>query len=132
VVAEIQWPGDSKRALALAAALASWTALLCALRFGVLEVSPDADPCLADATALACRWRAMLGTTIHFEVFGIIALSCSVLGWLLPASTRRRCATATLFLAATALVLYNVRYGAPAAVLALLACVRDPSRGSAA
>lgn len=122
---------ERQRLLALAAALAVWTALLYALRFGLLEVAPDADPCLADASALDCRWRATLGLAIHFQVFGWAALGCSLLAWALPPAKRQRLATVALFLALIALVLYNVRYGAPAAVLALLACVPGPSRSTA-
>lgn len=119
---------ERRRVLVLAVAIATWAAMLCALRFGLLEVPPEADPCLADSDGLACRWRAALGLAIHFQVFGWLALGASLLVWLLPAARRGSLATATLFLAVMALVLYNVRYGAPAAVLALLACVTPPSR----
>lgn len=122
---------ERQRLLVLAAALATWTALLYALRFGLLEVAPDADPCLADANALACRWRATLGLAIHFQIFGWTALGCSLLAWAVSPVRRQRLATVALFLALIALVLYNVRYGAPAAVLALLACVPGPSRPAA-
>ena len=118
--------------LVLAGLIGAWAGVLCALRFGLLEIPPEADPCLADPSALACRWRAMLGLAIHFQVFGWLALAASLLAWLLPARRRRMLGTATLFLAVLALVLYNVRYGAPAAVLALLACVPEPSRADGA
>jgi hypothetical protein len=58
---------------------------------------------------------------IHFQAFGITALALAAVAWLLPAPRRRRLAAVALLAALPALVLYNVRFGAPATVLALLA-----------
>ena len=51
----------------------------------------------------------------------ITALVLAALAWLVPVPRRRPLASAALLVALPALVFYNVRFGAPAAVLALLA-----------
>jgi hypothetical protein len=111
--------------LLLAASL--WLLLLYAFRFGVMEVEPAMDPCLAIPPGPLCSARASLGAGIHFQVFGLAALALALLAWLPVDRLRRGLAATALFVALAALVLYNVRYGAPAAVLALLALVESPS-----
>ena len=105
----------------------AWAALLYAIRFGMLEIPPETDPCLADALGASCRWRTALGLAIHWQVFGWLALGSALGVWLLPTRLRHTGAAVVGFLAVLALVLYNVRYGAPAAVLALLAGVSSPT-----
>lgn len=107
--------------VALAAACAAWLALLYALRFGFMEIEAEADPCLSDPLGGLCRVRAMLGLSIHLQLFGTAALVLALLANLRLGRWRRAVAIAGLFAALLALVLYNVRYGAPAAVIALLA-----------
>jgi hypothetical protein len=87
-----------------------WLAVLYGIRLGLMESAPEADPCLA------AFWLAS-----HFQVFGITALVLAALAWLVPVPRRRPLASAALLVALPALVFYNVRFGAPAAVLALLA-----------
>jgi len=105
----------------LAAACAAWLALLYAFRFGFMEIEAEADPCLSDPLGSLCRARAALGMSIHLQWFGSAALVLALLAHLRLGRARRAVATAALFAALLALVLYNVRYGAPAAVIALLA-----------
>lgn len=109
----------TRPALLLATACA-WLVLLYGLRFGLMEVEPAADPCLDSPAGLPCRLRSALGLAIHFEVFGMVALATTGLAWLAPVPWRRGFAAAGLLLGLVALVLYNVRFGAPAVVLALL------------
>ena len=106
---------------ALAAAACLWLAVLYGIRFGLMEIEPAADPCLGAPDGLLCRGRAALGLMIHFQAFGLAALAVAALSWLAPAPRRRWLATIALLVALPALVLYNVRFGAPATVLALLA-----------
>ena len=105
----------------LAAACAAWLALLYAFRFGFMEIEAEADPCLNDPLGSLCRVRAVLGMSIHLQWFGAAALVLALLAHLRLGRARRAVATAALFAALLALVLYNVRYGAPAAVIALIA-----------
>jgi hypothetical protein len=99
----------------------AWLAVLYAIRFGLMEIEPAADPCLAAPGGLLCQGRAALGFAIHFQAFGITALALAVPAFIGRGRWRNRLASAALFVAVAALVLYNLRYGAPAAVLALLA-----------
>jgi hypothetical protein len=112
---------NTRTTLLLPAAIVLWLAVLYGIRFGLMEVEPAADPCLGAPDGLLCRGRAALGLTIHFQAFGITALAMAALAWLVPAPRRSWLATAALLVALPALVLYNVRFGAPAAVVALLA-----------
>ena len=107
--------------VALAAACAAWLVLLYAFRFGFMEIEAEADPCLSDPLGGLCRVRAMLGLSIHLQLFGTAALVLALLANLRLGRWRRIVAIAGLFAALLALVLYNVRYGAPAAVIALIA-----------
>ena len=107
--------------VALAAACAAWLVLLYAFRFGFMEIEAEADPCLSDPLGGLCRVRAMLGLCIHLQLFGTAALVLALLANLRLGGVRRAVAIAGLFAALLALVLYNVRYGAPAVVIALIA-----------
>ncbi len=98
-----------------------WLAVLYGIRLGLMESAPEADPCLAAPGGLLCRGRAAFWLASHFQVFGITALVLAALAWLVPVPRRRPLASAALLVALPALVFYNVRFGAPAAVLALLA-----------
>ena len=111
----------SVAALRLVLAVAAWLGLLATLRFGFMEIEAKNDPCLLDATGLACRARALLGLAIHLQILGTAALAAALAAQLPLAGLRRPLAYLALFAALLALVLYNVRYGAPAAVLAMLA-----------
>jgi hypothetical protein len=114
-------PTSTRTTLLLPAAIGLWLAALYAIRFGLLEIGPEADPCLGAPAGLLCRGRAALGLAIHFQAFGVAALALAALAWLVPTQRRRMLATLALLVALPALVLYNVRFGAPATVLALLA-----------
>ena len=103
--------------------LIGWLLALYALRYGYFEISPEEDPCLRDAQSNACAVRAALGTTIHWQVFGLGSLCIATAALLLRGTPRRWLATAGLFVAAAALVLYNSRYGAPGAALSVVAWV---------
>ncbi len=107
--------------------LIGWFVALYALRYGYFEISPEADPCLTDARSTACSVRATLGTTIHWQVFGLGSLIAACTALLLRGSPRRWLATTGLFVAAAALVLYNSRYGAPGAALSVVALVGSAS-----
>ena len=107
--------------VALAAACAAWLVLLYAFRFGFMEIEAEADPCLSDPLGGLCRVRAMLGLCIHLQLFGTAALVLALLANLRLGRVRRAVAIAALFVALLALVLYNVHYGAPAVVIALIA-----------
>ena len=123
---------SSIAALRLVLAVAAWLGALAALRFGFMEIEAKDDPCLLDATALACRARAMLGFAIHLQIFGTAALATALAAQLPFTRLRRPLAYLALFSALLALVLYNVRFGALAAVLAMLAladtgALREPA-----
>ncbi len=105
----------------LALATAIWLALLYALRFGWIEISAEADPCLRDAQSAACRLRAGFGLLVHLQIFGTVAIVSALAAHLRLGRWRYPCALVALWLALLALVLYNVSWGAPAAVIALLA-----------
>jgi hypothetical protein len=109
------------RTLLLLLATSAWLAVLYGIRFGLLESTPEADPCLAAPAGLPCRGRALFWLASYREVFGITALALAALVWVLPARWRLPLAIAALFVALSALVFYNARFGAPAAVLGLLA-----------
>jgi hypothetical protein len=112
---------DPRDLLRLAGVIILFLITLYAIRFGLMEVEPEADPCLAAPAGLMCRGRSALGLAIHFQAFGIAALLLAALAWLVPTPRRPWAASAALLVALPALVLYNVRFGAPATVLALLA-----------
>ena len=114
-------PRSTRTRLLLPAAIALWLGVLYGVRFGLMEIEPATDPCLGDPDGLPCRGRAALGLAIHFQAFGIAALVIAALAWLVPAPRRPWAAGIALLVALPALVLYNVRFGAPATVLALLA-----------
>jgi len=63
----------------------------------------------------------VIGMSIHLQLFGTAALVLALAAHLRLGRLKRALALAGLFAALLALVLYNVRYGAPAAVIALLA-----------
>ena len=107
--------------LVLLGALAAWLLALGALRFGFMEIELRDDPCLRDATLTPCRLRAALGLAIHFQWFATTAIVLALGAHLRIGRVRAPLAIAALFAALLALVLYNVRLGAPAAVIALLA-----------
>jgi hypothetical protein len=109
------------RAPHLLLAAAAWVAVLYGVRFGLLESAPEADPCLGAPGGLLCRARAGLWLTSHREAFGSVAMVLAALVWVVPAGRRRPLAITALLAGLSALVLYNVRFGAPATVLALLA-----------
>ena len=119
---------DLRRHGLFVAGTACWIALLYGLRFGYFEIEPAADPCFQDPGGLACSIRGALGMSIHWQIFGFGSLGLGVLGLALHGKLRRLCATAALLISAAALVLYNARYGAPGAVIALLALATDPAR----
>jgi hypothetical protein len=122
--------GAARRAhAALAATLLLWLCALYAFRFQVMEIEPEADPCLFDPPGASCRLRAAIGLCIHLQIFGTVALLLGLGAHLARGATGRALAHLALFAALLALVLYNVRYGAPAAVAAVLAlAVPRPSR----
>ena len=107
--------------LVLLGALALWLLALGAVRFGFMEIELRDDPCLRDVTLPACRVRAGLGLAIHLQLFANTALALALASHLRLGRARVGVAIAALFAALLALVLYNVRLGAPAAVIALLA-----------
>lgn len=112
-----RWPPVARLALACAA----WLSLLYAFRFGFMEIEAEADPCLSDPLGTLCRARAAIGMSIHLQLFGTLAIVLALAAHLRLGRWRHGLALAGLFAALLALVLYNVRYGAPAAVIALLA-----------
>ena len=114
-------PPGRRGLVATLAACAAWLALLYAFRFGFMEIEAEADPCLNDPLGALCRARAVIGMSIHLQLFGTAALVLALAAHLRLGRFRRALALAGLFAALLALVLYNVRYGAPAAVVALLA-----------
>ena len=114
-------PASRRTLVTLVAACAAWLALLYAFRFGFMEIEAEADPCLSDPLGGLCRVRAMLGLCIHLQLFGTAALVLALLANLRLGRVRRAVAIAALFVALLALVLYNVRYGAPAVVIAVIA-----------
>lgn len=101
--------------------LCAWLGVLYLFRFQVMEIAPEADPCLFDAGGSACRIRAAIGFCIHLQLFGSVALLLGLLAHLARGATGRILAYLALYAALLALVLYNVRYGAPAAIAAVLA-----------
>jgi hypothetical protein len=105
----------------LAAGCAAWLALLYAFRFGFMEIEAESDPCLSDPLGALCRARAVIGMSIHLQLFGSAALVLALLANLRLGRVRRAVAIAGLFAALLALVMYNVRYGAPAVVIAVIA-----------
>lgn len=121
-------------------ALLLWLLALYAFRFQVMEIEPEADPCLFDPPGASCRLRAAIGFCIHLQIFGTLALLLGLCAHLARGATGRALAHIALFAALLALVLYNVRYGAPAAVAAVLALAvprpsvrsrdRAPARGA--
>lgn len=104
----------------LGGALLLWLAGCYALRFGLMESRAAADFCLLDATAWSCGLRAELGRWIYLQYFGIAALLLVLAANLVRGGARFFLASAALFAATAALVLYNVNLGAPAAVFSLL------------
>jgi hypothetical protein len=114
-------PAARSRTPLLLLAAALWLAALYGIRFGLMESAPEADPCLAAPAGLLCRGRAVFWLASHREAFGITALVLAVLVWVAPARRRLPLAIAALLVALSALVFYNVRFGAPATVLVLLA-----------
>lgn len=114
-------PPGRRGLVATLAACAAWLALLYAFRFGFMEIEAEADPCLNDPLGALCRARAVIGMSIHLQLFGTAALVLALAAHLRLGRLKRALALAGLFAALLALVLYNVRYGAPAAVIALLA-----------
>ncbi len=116
-----------RRPLMTGIALLCWFAALYALRYGYFEIRPEDDPCLNAPESLACAVRATLGTTIHWQVFGLGGLVAAVCALPLRGAPRRWLATTALFVSAAALVLYNARYGAPAAALAVVALASEAS-----
>lgn len=100
-----------------------WLLALYALRYGYFEISPEADPCLNDPQSTACAVRSALGTIIHHQAFGLGGLAAAVCALFLRGNPRRWLGRAGLLIAAAALVLYNSRYGAPAAALSVVALV---------
>jgi hypothetical protein len=108
---------------ALLVACAVWLALLYAFRSGFMEIEAEADPCFSDPLGGLCRVHKMLDLCIYeLQLFGTAALELALLASLrLPRRWRRPLALAALFTALLALMLHNARYGAPAAVIALIA-----------
>jgi hypothetical protein len=110
--------------------LLGWLLALYALRYGYFEISPEADPCLRDPQSGACAVRAALGTSIHWQIYGLFSVLAAALALLLRGTPRRWLALTGLFVSAAALVLYNSRYGAPGAALSVAALAgsapRDP------
>lgn len=109
----------------LGGALLLWLGACYVLRFGLMESRAAADLCLLDATAFSCLLRAELGRWIYLQYFGIAALLLVLVANFSRGRTRFFLAAAGLFAAIAALVLYNVNFGAPAAVFALLT-LADP------
>jgi hypothetical protein len=114
-------PADRRALVMLAAGCAAWLALLYAFRFGFMEIEAESDPCLSDPLGALCRARAVIGMSIHLQLFGSAALVLALLANLRLGRVRRAVAIAGLFAALLALVMYNVRYGAPAVVIAVIA-----------
>ena len=110
--------------------LLGWLLALYALRYGYFEISPEEDPCLRAPQSGACAVRAALGTSIHWQVYGLVSVLAAALALLLRGTPRRWLALVGLFVGAAALVLYNSRYGAPGAALSVAALAgserRDP------
>ncbi|MBP8926905.1 MAG: hypothetical protein KBG75_13680, partial [Pseudomonadales bacterium] len=109
----------------LGGVLLSWLAACYVLRFELMESRAAADFCLLDATALSCLLRAQLGRWIYLQYFGIAALLLVLAANCVRGRMRFFLAAAGLCVAIAALVLYNVNFGAPAAVFALLT-LADP------
>lgn len=119
---------DTSRLLKTGLALAAWLLALYTLRYGYFEISPEDDPCLRDPASSACAVRATLGTAIHWQVFGLGGLLAAAAGLLMRGAPGRWLSLAGLFFSAAALVLYNSRYGAPAAALSVVALVGEGPR----
>ncbi len=100
---------------------AAWIALLFSIRHHWIEIGTEADPCLRDPGGTACSARALFGLFVHMQLFGTVAIVSALCAHLLPTRWRHPCALLALSLALLALVFYNARFGAPAAVIALLA-----------
>lgn len=114
-------PSRRHRSALLALATAAWLGALYALRFGWVEIPAEADPCLRTLRSPACRVRASFGLLVHLQLFGTAAIVLALAAHLRLGRWRLPCALLALWFALLALVLYNVHYGAPAAVLAVLA-----------
>ena len=123
------WTNRWRRRGLLVLATASWLALLYALRFGWVEISAEADPCLRDPQSAACGLRAGFGLLVHLQIFGTAAIVFALAAHLRLGRWRYPCALVALWLALLALVLYNVSWGAPAAVIALLALADQGALG---
>jgi hypothetical protein len=104
--------------------IALGTGLLAGLlaRYLILENVTQAHSCRLDAQQLICRLRSALGWSIHFQLFGLVALLTALLAWL---PTLRWLAWPALLLSAGGLLLYNTTYAAIALIMALLVALRD-------
>ena len=102
-------------------ALGGGLLLASALRFGILEDRAQDLLCRQGGGGFWCLLRSGLGLSIHYQLFGLTALALGLISWL---PKLRRLALAGLLLAACALMLYNVTYGALALVISLLAALQ--------
>ena len=82
-------PASRRPLVLLVAACAAWLALLYAFRFGFMEIEAEADPCLSDPLGALCRVRAVIGMSIHLQLFGTAALVLALLANLRLGRVRR-------------------------------------------
>ncbi len=115
---------SNQRAI-LCSALLLWLAACYVLRFQLMESRAAAEFCLLDASAFSCLLRAETGRWIYLQYFGIVALLLVLAANIARGRARLFLGAAGLFVATAALVLYNVNFGAPAAVFSLLT-LADP------
>ena len=90
-------PPGRRGLVATLAACAAWLALLYAFRFGFMEIEAEADPCLNDPLGEMFRARAVIGMSIHLQLFGTAALVLALAAHLRLGRFRRALALAGLF-----------------------------------
>jgi hypothetical protein len=116
----------------VAAVTAGWLAACYLVRYRYVEVDELVGYCAANAQAVVCAFREIMGKAMHFNVLGYTSLALALLATLLAGRTGRWVGMTALLAAVAALVFYNASLGAPAAVLALLRLARSPGETATA
>ena len=105
-------------------ALPLWLAASYAARYGFMEDGKWVGICVDEASRWECQLRAGLGLMIHFKVLGWAALSCALIGFVVPGRAGWWLAVLALVFGLPALALYNTTLAVLAGVIAGLRLVR--------
>lgn len=101
-----------------------WLAASYGARYGFMEDGKWVGICVDEASRWECQLRAGLGLMIHFKVLGWAALSCALIGFVVPGRAGWWLAVLALVFGLPALALYNTTLAVLAGVIAGLRLVR--------